>query len=108
MLPTLTKLQKLLKKIKNWKTWVGNTAFASELPDYSVLLVKFIELVVIGTIDRLLGGIGGVPDKFPVTDPKVSIGNSMTSVADPNFQINLYRHRLPSASAAICHRMSQG
>jgi len=51
--------------MKNGKRWVGNTAFAGELPDSSVLLVKFIEFVVIGAIDWLsgtIGGIGEVPD----------------------------------------------
>jgi hypothetical protein len=39
------------KSEKLKKTWVGNTAFASELPDSSVLLVKFNESVVIGAIN---------------------------------------------------------
>jgi hypothetical protein len=42
---------KVEKLMKNGKRWVGNTAFAGELPDSSVLLVKFIEFVVIGAID---------------------------------------------------------
>jgi hypothetical protein len=36
-----------LKNQKNGKRWVGNPAFANELPDSSVLSRKFIELVVI-------------------------------------------------------------
>jgi hypothetical protein len=44
-------------------------------------------LVVIGAIDCLSGtiaDISGVPDKFLVTDSKVSIGNPMSPVLDPN------------------------
>ncbi len=36
-----------------------------------------------------------VPDAFLVTYSKVSIGDPMTLVPDPNFQIEPYRHRLP-------------
>jgi hypothetical protein len=70
--------------------WVGNTAFANELPDSLVVLVKFIELVVIGAIDCLSGtiiGIGGVANTFLVTNSKVGIGDPMTSVPDPDLQI---------------------
>jgi hypothetical protein len=51
VLPTLKNLQKLMKNQKNGKRWIGSTAFANELPDSSVLLVKFIKSVVIGAID---------------------------------------------------------
>jgi hypothetical protein len=51
--------------MKNGKRWIGNTAFANELPDTTVLVVKTIESVVIGAIDQQSGtmdGIGEVPD----------------------------------------------
>jgi hypothetical protein len=38
------------------------------------------------------------PDAFLVTNSKVSIGDSMSLVPDPNFQIESYRHRLPSVT----------
>ena len=79
--------------------WVGNTAFANELPDSLVLSVTFFELVGIGAINCLSGtiiGIGGVPNKFSVADSKVGIGDPMTSAPDPNLQIKPYHHRLPS------------
>jgi hypothetical protein len=38
------------------------------------------------------------PDAFLVTNSKVSIGNPMSLVPDPNFQIESYRHRLPSVT----------
>ncbi len=78
--------------------WVGNTAFADELPDSLVLSVKFIELVGIGAINCLSGtiiGIGGVPNNFLFADSKVGISDTMTSVPDPNLQIKPYHHWLP-------------
>jgi hypothetical protein len=43
-------------------------------------------------------GIGEGPDAFSVTDSKVSIGELMSSVLDPNFQIESYHHWLPSVT----------
>ncbi len=82
--------------------WVGNTAFADELPHSLVLLVKFFELVGIGAINCLSGtiiGIGGVPNKFSVADSKVGIGDPMTSAPDPDLQIKPYHLRLSSSAA---------
>ena len=64
-------------------------------------------IIDIGIIDWLLGTIGGigvVPDTLSVTVSKVSTGNLMTSVADPNFQIELFCHRLPLVTE--CPRVS--
>jgi hypothetical protein len=77
------------------KRCVGNTAFADELPDSSVLSVKS---VIIGVIDWLSGniiGISVIPDILPVTDSKVSIGYLMTSATDGN------RHRLGSVTERL-------
>ncbi len=49
-------------------------------------------------------GIGGGPDAFSVTDSKVGIGDPMSSVPNPNVQIESYRHRLPSVTA--CPRLN--
>ncbi len=79
------------KSCKNWwknqkygKKIVGNTAFADELPNSSVLLVKFIESEVIGDIDWLLSTISGiaeVPDKILVTKSKVGIKSVSSSAS---------------------------
>ncbi len=45
---------------EKWKKMGWQQAFADELPDSSVLSVKFIESVVIGAIDWLSGTIGGI------------------------------------------------
>jgi len=59
----------------------------------SKIWVKFFESVVNGAMDWLSGnivGIGGVPDKFLITDSKVS--DPMSLVPDPNLQIELCQY----------------
>ncbi len=106
VLPTLKKLQKLMKiseKCKN--NWVGNTAFATEeFSDSSVLSVRSVVIVEIDWLSGTIGGIGGVPDTFSVTDSKVSIGYPMTSATDRKGRIELYHHRL--WSVIECPRLS--
>jgi hypothetical protein len=104
------KVAKIDEKIRKMqKRWVGNTAFADELPYSSVLSVKFIEWVVMGAIDLLSGtivGIGVVPDKLSVTDSKVSIGNLMTPVTGSRVSIELYCHRSPSVPGLVLAQRS--
>ncbi len=93
------------KSCKNWwkyqknaKKLVGNTVFAEELPDSSVLSV-FID--VIGVIDWLSGTIGGIgvsPDILPATGSKVSISYPRTSASEKRGRIESYRHRLWSVT----------
>jgi hypothetical protein len=87
--------------------WVGNTAFANELPDSLVVLVKFIELVGIGAINYLSGtiiGIGGVPDKI--------FGHQQQSwhrrPDDIGTRSQSSNQAVSSWAAAIDHRISQG
>ena len=55
----------------------------------------------------IIGGIGGVPNKILVTDSKVGIGDLMTSVSDPNIQIESYRHRLSSVTECPVNPVEQ-
>ncbi len=90
------------KSCKNW--WVGNTAFAEELSDSSVVSVKS---VVIGAIDWLSGTIGGiveVPDTFSVTDSKVGICYPVTWATNRKVRIESYCHWLQSVTE--CPRLS--
>ncbi len=93
------------KDLKSTKIYLRITQIPRSI---SKIPVKFIKLVVVDAIDFLsgtIGGIGDIPNKILVTDSKVGIGNSMSSVADPNFQIESYRHRLPLVTKcpmAIC------
>jgi hypothetical protein len=63
-----------------------------------------LALVISATISSIghpsvsMAGIDEGPDAFLVTDSKVIIGDSMSSVPDLNFQIKLYRHCLPSVT----------
>ena len=67
-------------------------------------LILRLALVISATISSIgypsasMVGIGEGPDAFLVTDSKVIIGDSMSSVPDLNFQIELYRHWLPSVT----------
>ncbi len=55
------KVAKIDVKIRKMeKGRISNTAFANELPNSLVLLVKFIESVVISDMDWLSGTIGGI------------------------------------------------
>jgi hypothetical protein len=67
------KIDENIRKMQ--KIWVGNSAFAKELPYSSVLLVKLVDIGAIGGIDE-------VPVTFSVTDSKVSIGYLMTSATN--------------------------
>ena len=85
--------------MKKWVATLLLTLTANELTNFLVLVLKFIELVVIGAIDWLLDvGIGGVPDKISLTHSKVGIDDPMISVTNLNLHIEPYRQRLPSVT----------
>jgi hypothetical protein len=67
-------------------------------PIPQLALVISASISSIGYPSASMVGIGEGPDAFLVTDSKVIIGDSMSSVPDLNFQIKLYRHWLPSVT----------
>ncbi len=95
----VAKIDENIRKMR--KKLVGNTVFAEELPDSSVLSV-FIDVIgSIGVIDWLSGTIGGIgvrPDILPTTGSKVSIGYPRTSASNKRGRIESYCHRLRSAT----------
>jgi hypothetical protein len=87
------------------ETWVGNTALdLKQLMNYSIHRQTSVISDTISSIGYHRLYIGKHrwhwwgPNAFLVTNSKVSIGDPMSSVPDPNFQIELYRHWLPSVT----------
>ncbi len=98
----VAKIDENIRKMQ--KRWVGNTAFAKELPDSSVLSVKSVAIGVINWLSGNVGGIGVRPNILSVTDAKISIGYPRTSVTKKKIRIESYRHRLRSVTE--CPRLS--
>ncbi len=94
------KVAKIVEKIRKMEqTWVGQTALDLKQPmNYPIPRLTSVISNTIGSIGYHGLSIGGGPDAFSVTDSKVSIGDPMSSVPDPNVQIESYRHRLTSVT----------